>query len=449
MLRYFDFGFRKILPILYNTYMSDTEMLNDIICHFNEFIKSINSIEDQLNDHLDDFNKLKNDVYSMQKEISGLYDKLDNVVNELESLIQQNTDKLEDFVNEQIQLINDLINSFQLDYHAKIKYIELKMNQLEIELKTIIHEVDNKHDKKEKEILRVISNNYLLLVKYVNNKIDNISLDIDVVNPINGRKEPLQKVLNQIVEYFSKGLTARQYRNLHLTAKQYRELDLTAYQYRMYGIHKHELNKLYGYKNGKGYHYDVYGRKRKEPISSVISAFGKGITAGGYYDTDMSAKQYRIFSEKYGAKNLDLYGKFILTNHFPAMFNTPVYLNTDTLVASDFGVIELSFILKPPDDILDGTVSSHEILTEESLEKLFIDFSVEIVTSQIEGKKFVGFDNVQYNFFNLKKQLVSGGIAINVMFYNATFAVYKDLESEETDTEPVLCMIDVHGLTTI
>lgn len=66
--------------------------------------------------------------------------------------------------------------------------------------------------------------------------IDSQLIELEVINPMTGNKQPIQQVLNYMADLLrSDSLTAQEYDQAELTAQAYDNLQLTAYVYDNYG----------------------------------------------------------------------------------------------------------------------------------------------------------------------------------------------------------------------
>ena len=66
--------------------------------------------------------------------------------------------------------------------------------------------------------------------------IDSQLIELEVINPLTGNKQPIQQVLNYMADLLrSESLTAQEYDQALLTAQDYDNLQLTAYVYDNYG----------------------------------------------------------------------------------------------------------------------------------------------------------------------------------------------------------------------
>lgn len=110
-----------------------------------------------------------------------------------------------------------------------------------------------------------------------------------VVNPTNGKIEPLQKTLNDMYKALSWGaLTAQEYDNLLITAGQYDHLNITAYNYDHWA--RFRLFKLIYLRmrnpfDGKMDYYD-------NVIWELAQLHKNAYTAKGYDDLGLSADGY-------------------------------------------------------------------------------------------------------------------------------------------------------------
>lgn len=99
----------------------------------------------------------------------------------------------------------------------------------------------------EKRVLsqvRILMNNYQYLleteIQNVQNdlqeQIDNIVVgEIEIYNPLNGLKEPVETVINDLYDLLRNGITATEFDGLELSATEFDSLEITAYDFDFYG----------------------------------------------------------------------------------------------------------------------------------------------------------------------------------------------------------------------
>ena len=123
------FGWRKILPITYENFLSETEILEYIRQKINECVANYNTLIEELPDDIQKITDERIKVYvkELNSKIDELSNSLDNVniqILELSRRIDNNEEKTENelkALNEKIILLHDnVIKQFKL-FSAEIK----------------------------------------------------------------------------------------------------------------------------------------------------------------------------------------------------------------------------------------------------------------------------------------------------------------------------------------
>ena len=445
MLRPFNFGFYKILPILYDNYLSNTEILNEIISRFNLFINQLNEVESATNTFVDEINRLDSDYLKLSNEFAELKKESQSIVSNVEKMLEVFKSEMNDGLEAKLIAFYNDIDYKVSNISQKVNTLEFLFDKLNSEVERKMLELSQKVDSSEKRLISIVTNNYYTMRDYVNKKIASIKWDIIVTNPITQKEEPLQRVLDYMSSFFGKGLTCQEYRELNLTCEQYRMLDLTCYEYRIYGIHKKQLSKLYDFMDRRRT-LDLFGKRRLEALSSAYQAFGYGVSAdmNGW---DISCEQYNEFSKKYTVQQMDMYGKFILSNHMTGLMRPCVYLKADTWISGTGLNEEFSIVLQMPDD-LSTIVESHDLLTQRSVDLLNLNVDYEIVPETIDADETIQTYNADYSIINVKKELVDGGIAINATFINKSRVTLLKNDGSSRNVKAIH-LLDAHAITTI
>ena len=137
MLRPFNFGFYKILPILYDNYLSNTEILNEIISRFNLFINQLNEVESATNTFVDEINRLDSDYLKLSNEFAELKKESQSIVSNVEKM-------LEVFKSEMNDGLEAKLIAFYNDIDYKVSNISQKVNTLEFLFDKLNSEVERK-----------------------------------------------------------------------------------------------------------------------------------------------------------------------------------------------------------------------------------------------------------------------------------------------------------------
>lgn len=326
MLLPFNFGWQKILPILYDNYMSHTELLNAVILKIHEIIKELNSLA------------------------------------------------------EFVEKLNEKVNAIELD----ISKLKKDLINLSAELKKL-----QKQQETDREYL-------VKLIEDTNSRTLNLVKDIIETNS----KEILEKI-----------------------------------------------EKIISIQQDIGYQYDLFGRKRQNPISSVFATLECGVDAemDGF---DLTCEQYDKWSDIYGAYMLDRYGKYILSNNYPSLMRVSLVVKGDTWVQnSDSQVGEITTVLRLVKDR--DLMNQIDLLNDRSLENLVIEFSTEMVPPEIQGYTFSGeYYTVGFDVVNKNMEIVDGGIALNATYHNSTYGIYENTQGETLNIL-IPAVVDFTGITTV
>lgn len=436
------FFWSKILPISYDNYLSETEILEFMRHRLDQVIIEINKIEQYINDQLEDDikgvadaeikeyheNTLLPLLQELKKELLEEDGKLREMLTELQDAMEAcclRMDKRIDELDKKVEQYGQVVANLQKD-------IEDILTKVAAMVKDLQNQVDFNKSWMEKSLklaeskwLRMLNNQYTVIKEWCRDYFDHLATEsLYVVNPVTGKWELLNEVLQSMFEFTTGGLTAYEFRMLGLTCQQFRDLGLTAYEFRVYGIHG-----VYGTATQAGAkYYDLYGRISDQPLSSVWGVFGHGFDAD-MDKWDITAEQYRALSDKITEYNLNKWGRYYLSNHGKAVLKDTVHLTADTITVTEFGVQEISGILKLDED--NGLVDTQELLQDISLEHLVHDAKVEVV----------GWSDGLYSLAINQFTIVDGGIAFNGYVNNGC--------RQFTDTGAVPCtlMIDVTALT--
>lgn len=193
----------KTMKSLQNIYDGLKEEIQDTIDFVNNFEKNIDEkIDERISLQLEIYNSRLN---QLAKELQDLKDELDK----------------DDGVIGMIQALRDSIADLQL----KINNTQHLLNDKYLQLLELMHKY--KHDLDE-----LVKSKTELLEEYIRETVTKVDR-LDVISPVTGLFEPIQKVLDEMYNIMirSFSVTAEQYDSLVLTANIYDAYRLTAYQY--------------------------------------------------------------------------------------------------------------------------------------------------------------------------------------------------------------------------
>lgn len=204
---FYDGDLRELVRL----YKDLMDKYNNIQNQIQEALDYINTFDDTVDDKIRDAIAVEMSLYLQRLlKVETQIEALEKELNTFETATRANIDSLSHLI---IELRADL-TALQSDMFQRIENV--------IEL---FHEFKN-------GITSMMDGERERLEQYI---IENVThLDrLDVINPITGLFEGIQKVLNQIVDMFqfSFALTAREYDELQLSAWEYDKLRITALEY--------------------------------------------------------------------------------------------------------------------------------------------------------------------------------------------------------------------------
>lgn len=412
------FGWRKVLPITYENFLSETEILEYIREKINECIQNYNTLIAELPADIQQIVDARIKVYvnelnSKIDELSTSLDETNIHILELSRRIDTNEEKTENelkALNEKILLLhNDVLSqfkSFTTEINEKMAVIRNDLMSVEVSL-TEKMRVDYN------SLVRLMTIKDKIVVAELTKKIDSIAFNIQVVNPVTNRIDSLQNVLNYIVSYFGDGLTCEEYRALELTCVQYRLLGITCYDYRIYGIHD---------RTGALKIRDMNGVENAYPFSSVFTSCGNPPPLNNF---NLSVDELNRFLDKYTINEIDMTGQYILSNHFNSYLEHSLKLMSDSItVESDGTSVQMVKIpLHLQIDIEDITATN--VLSEKMLSTCVCAYpSIDWVTDDCTRYK------LQFVNFTFENETI-----------NANFRLYNPHTLNE-----VVCVLDVEAI---
>lgn len=212
----------KVLPLVYDDWLTEYEGLCKVSYKLNEVIELVNSFQDDFKDYTDQ------QVDALRQEITQ---KLNKAVTELNQTMQA----LETKVNQQLadneakmkaleDYVNGAISDNQIWISTKIAGLEQKITEQINYLKQYVDAQDN------------------LLKGYIDDEIQKVIdmipeiTSVMVVNPITGKLEPIQDALDYLTWVFRYyAYTALGYDNEQFTAEYFDNAGLSAWEYDVYG----------------------------------------------------------------------------------------------------------------------------------------------------------------------------------------------------------------------
>lgn len=202
---------KSILPLTFSDCMSLYEQLCRIEYKMNEVIETVNGFGDDFTDYVD------KEVDNLRNELNIKFDslqlKVDAQLADNEAKMKALEMFVENAIDEQQTWVIKKINELTININNQLNYLRQYVDAQDGKLKTYIDEEIQKVIDMIPEIQKVM-----------------------VINPITGKLEVLQDVLNYMTWVFKYyALTAQEYDNLYLNASDYDNRGLSAFDYDIYG----------------------------------------------------------------------------------------------------------------------------------------------------------------------------------------------------------------------
>lgn len=202
---------KSILPLTFSDCMSLYEQLCRIEYKMNEVIETVNGFGDDFTDYVD------KEVDNLRNELNIKFDslqlKVDAQLADNEAKMKALEMFVENAIDEQQTWVIKKINELTININNQLNYLRQYVDAQDGKLKTYIDEEIQKVIDMIPEIQKVM-----------------------VINPITGKLEVLQDVLNYMTWVFKYyALTAQEYDNLYLNASDYDDRGLSAFDYDIYG----------------------------------------------------------------------------------------------------------------------------------------------------------------------------------------------------------------------
>jgi len=236
---------------------------------------------------------------SLKETIDGLYEYVENVKSEIDLYVKEATEKaLQDIRAEVTSIIKQLNDQLEkilaLEKQVNINLQDIASLFAEIDktnndINTKIAKVYNDFAEYKDSIDGIIDSKVQYLEEYINDHITKIDR-LYLINPITGKYEDIQTILNQLAEYTFEGfgLTAQEYDGLNLTANEYDSQLITALNY-----------------STRGYFvfFKLIQLRMRNPFTGLISSYEdviytltelhkNALTANEYDKLDLEAEVY-------------------------------------------------------------------------------------------------------------------------------------------------------------
>lgn len=301
---------QTILPLVYDNDLSYLETLakvvdkmNEIVVNYNELIEYYNTLDgllEEIQNRLADLDsqiatfiaQIRNEFDQLSQELNT---KIDNEVTRLDVRFVQLETNLNNRQTEFEQRIQSQIDSTLANMQS-ILDAQIKLMRDEIETNSV--ELKNYLDAELKKFQEMIP-------EWQN---------VNVVSPITGKLEPLQKVLNDMYGVMRvEGITAGEYDEMGYTAKEYDKFivrsiprGLTVFEYDFYGrrylYREPRLHMVHPYYGNKVFYKKVidFNTKLLRESGSFTTAEYDGllVTAKSYDEKLISAQSYDWLSNR-------------------------------------------------------------------------------------------------------------------------------------------------------
>ena len=334
-LPYLGFFWSKILPISYDNYLSETEILEAIRRKVDTLIDGVNTLgaevedfDQKLSEEVEEQvkSKVENEV---AKYMDDFEDRLSNLRNELkraEAELSKKQDILEKDINDfkaenavELSVINDTLEA----HMRRIDSLAEELSELEKNLGALLQEYIVKF---RREIIAVMENNTAYILRTVRKYLSELTADnIMVNNPIYPDKTmSLQEALYFLPEWMY-GLTAGEYRALGLTTEEYAKLKLTCFEYRFFRRWektKTILERLKG-KRDRAL-YSVLGRSDRQPVDGAFETFGQSVSVEEEALFTYNKAEYDDRMQKYDGVVGFEKNKYFALAQFDNFFNSAV-----------------------------------------------------------------------------------------------------------------------------
>lgn len=285
----------KVLPLVYDDWLTEYEGLCKVSYKLNEVITLVNSFQDDFKQYTDQ---------------------------QIEILRQELTAKL----NEAVTELNNTMRNLELKVNQQLANNEAKMKALEDYVNGAISDnqiwISNKIAQLEQKITDQI--NYLkqyvdsqdeLLKGYIDSEIQRVIdmipeiTSVMVVNPITGKLEPIQDALDYLTWVFKyHAYKALEYDNEQFTADYYDNAGLTAWEYDVYGKKILHVDMRFHMRSPITGEIVCY----KDVINWLIAQHREnGLTATEYDGLSLDASVYD--GKNLSAFDYDFNGKTLLT----------------------------------------------------------------------------------------------------------------------------------------
>lgn len=273
----------EILPLVFDNSLSYYECLCKVVAKINEVIANMENFVEEANKYTDSqiaaldekiTKQLNYTIVKLEAEMKALQDSVNAIQKDLLQRMQELETKINLELAENKAWVTTQINALIDSVNKQITALHEMIVTCEAEVKAYV----------DQEIQKVID-----MIPEISNP--------KVVNPITGKLEPLQEVLNFLVDVFKQcAWTAMEFDNEGLTTQEFDDFKLTALEFDING-------KCKQFKDPRFYmHNPATGTLQfyQEVIKWLISLHQDSITAEKFDSLELTVNEFQ-------AKNLTAY----------------------------------------------------------------------------------------------------------------------------------------------
>lgn len=265
---FFKLFIKNNFPFIEDTFeaLDYYNLLCKVVEYLNNVIKNLNITEENIENLYSDFNSFREYVE--------------------EYLSQFDIDKINKAIDDKFAEIEAKDNLIHEEMRADIEKLRIEVNRLSLYIDERIVFILKYVDTQD-EILKVYIDEMIAKLK---KEIEKISLDnIDMLNPIFGKKDKIQNIINDLYHYLRYyGITCFDFDVRGITAEEFDNLNLTAFEFDLYSKCKilfDFVHKMFSPFTGK-----------IEPLQNVINNLAKlhqiGITAEKFDSLELSTTEF-------------------------------------------------------------------------------------------------------------------------------------------------------------
>lgn len=262
--------------------------LRELISMYRKLIKEYDSIKQEIDEAIDFINNFH---YIIDQEIDDKFaiefGKLKKSIDSLIGYIDVENNRLKQLIDNNANNIDILFRS-QDDLATDLAHQTVRLSRLYTELQDEINKCYQYCLDSREELLAMCADCKVEMKAYI----EEVCTQMDrlfVTNPLNGKFENIQKVLNDFAEIVgSLSLTAEEYDSLQLTATQYDVKSLTAFEYDFRAIFTFWFDLYYTMRNP----WTGQIGKVSDVLESIIHSLRRTYSAEDFDALDLTAEEF-------------------------------------------------------------------------------------------------------------------------------------------------------------